>query len=134
MSAVEPHDSVDLRLAVTARAPAEAREAIARIGHSLDPDEAEALRLLVSELITNSVRHARLGPDDYIELDVEVNDDAVRVSVTDPGSGFVAAPRDPSPANPSGWGLYLVQRVADRWGVSNDGRTTVWFELRRYAR
>jgi anti-sigma regulatory factor (Ser/Thr protein kinase) len=134
MSAEQPQASVDLRLAVTARAPAEAREAIARIDHRLGPDEAETLRLLVSELITNSVRHARLGPDDYIELDVEVSDDAVRVSVTDSGSGFAAAPREPSPAEPSGWGLYLVQRVADRWGVSNDGRTTVWFELRRYAR
>jgi anti-sigma regulatory factor (Ser/Thr protein kinase) len=125
---------LEVRLAATARAPAEAREVIDRMEHDLDRDELEALRLLVSELITNSVRHAGLDPGDCIDLDVDVGSDAVRVSVTDSGSGFPAPPREPSPAEPSGWGLLLVQRVADRWGVSSDGRTSVWFELRRSSR
>ncbi|HEX2024967.1 MAG TPA: ATP-binding protein [Actinomycetota bacterium] len=120
-----------MRLPASARAPAEAREAIARMELGLDRDELDAIRLLISELVTNSVRHAGLDPEDYIDLDVDVGSEAVRVSVTDPGSGFVSRPRDPSPAEPSGWGLFLVQRVADRWGVSTDGRTSVWFELRR---
>jgi anti-sigma regulatory factor (Ser/Thr protein kinase) len=125
---------LEVRLAATARAPAEAREAIDRMQHDLDRDELEAIRLLVSELITNSVRHAGLDPGDHIDLDVDVGNDAVRVSVTDPGSGFSAPSREPSPTEPSGWGLLLIQRVADRWGVSSDGRTKVWFELRRSSR
>jgi hypothetical protein len=32
----------------------------------------------------------------------------------------------------TGWGLYLVQRLADRWGVKQDGRSKrIWFELHR---
>ena len=39
----------------------------------------------------------------------------------------------PDPVRPSGWGLYLVAELADRWGVDSDDRTLVWFELDRRA-
>jgi anti-sigma regulatory factor (Ser/Thr protein kinase) len=122
---------VETRLAPTARAPAQARRAVERLAGRLRPHEHQALQLLVSELVTNSVRHAELHPKQAIELEIRVRPDAVRVTVTDPGRGFVPPTAPPSPDQPTGWGLFLVQRVADRWGVRRDGQNEVWFELAR---
>jgi anti-sigma regulatory factor (Ser/Thr protein kinase) len=102
-----------------------------RLAPPLRPDELPAVRLLVSELVTNSVRHAGLDSHEWIDIQVEVEPDAVRVTVTDPGGGFMPPTRPPHPTEPSGWGLTLVQRMADRWGISSDSRTQVWFELHR---
>lgn len=100
----------------------------------------EQLRLLVTELVTNAVRHAGLTDDDRIGLRVFLSGGTVRVEVEDAGHGFVA-PDDPEPESDqvSGWGLYLMAKMADRWGVENrvlteeDSRgghaTLVWFEL-----
>jgi anti-sigma regulatory factor (Ser/Thr protein kinase) len=120
-----------VRLAPTTRAPAEARGVVERLTPPLRPEEVPAVRLLVSELVTNSVRHAGLNPHEWIDIRVDVDPHAVRVSVTDPGGGFHPPPQPPHPTEPSGWGLTLVQRMADRWGISSDGRTQVWFELHR---
>jgi anti-sigma regulatory factor (Ser/Thr protein kinase) len=88
------------------------------------------LCLLVSELVTNSVRHARLRPPDTIRLRVEVSDRLLRVGVTDPGEGFGADILEPAVRGPGGWGLFLTERLADRWGVDREsGWTTVWLEL-----
>lgn len=98
----------------------------------VDPRILEDLRLLVSELISNSVRHARLRADDWIELRMRTTPDQVRVEVNDPGSGFDVKSRGPDGPQSSGWGLYLVDRIADRWGVRQNDRTQqVWFELDR---
>jgi anti-sigma regulatory factor (Ser/Thr protein kinase) len=91
------------------------------------------VRLLVSELVTNAVRHANLAAGDVILLVFESVDHAFRVEVHDPGGGFVPTAPAPDPARPSGWGLYLVAELADRWGVDSDDRTLVWFELDRAA-
>lgn len=122
---------LEVRLAPTARAPWEARGAVERLARDLRPEELDALRLLVSELVTNSVRHAGMGRDGWIDLDVSVVPDAVRVTVTDPGGSLVSPGQPADPAGPSGWGLFLVQRMADRWGIASDGHTRVWFELHR---
>ncbi len=93
-------------------------------------DRFRALELLVSELVTNSVRHAQLGPGEQFAVRVNARGDRVAVMVEDPGPGF-RPPADPSPGSTSGWGLYLVDRLADRWGVEVDRATRVWFELPR---
>jgi anti-sigma regulatory factor (Ser/Thr protein kinase) len=58
----------------------------------------------------------------------------VRIEVSDGGAGFVP-PKRPAPRldaeEPGGWGLVLVDRLADRWGVARDEGTSVWFELDR---
>jgi anti-sigma regulatory factor (Ser/Thr protein kinase) len=122
---------IETRLAPTARAPAQARRAVERLAGRLRPYERHALQLLVSELVTNSVRHAELHPQQVIQLEIRVRPEAVRVSVSDPGQGFAPPTDPPSPHEPGGWGLFLVQRVADRWGVRRDGQNEVWFELAR---
>lgn len=83
--------------------------------------------LLVSELVTNAVRHAGVGPKDPIALRVAAWPRRVRVEVSDRGSFSGREPR-PRSDGASGWGLYLVDRLADRWGAAGG---TVWFELGR---
>jgi anti-sigma regulatory factor (Ser/Thr protein kinase) len=122
---------IERRLAVTPEAAAEARHALAEIAFA-DNRERD-VRLLVSELVTNAVRHANLAAGDVILLVVEVGDRLLRVEVHDPGGGFIPTAPSPDPARPSGWGLYLVAELADRWGVDSDERTLVWFELDRPA-
>jgi anti-sigma regulatory factor (Ser/Thr protein kinase) len=86
----------------------------------------------VSELVTNSVRHGELSASDHVHLRLADRGNRIRVEVTDPGDGFDSRPSPtPDPESPSGWGLFLVSRIADRWGMSGDGATTVWFELPR---
>ncbi len=123
--------SFEVQLPPTEQAPAAARRSLERLDGHLDPDGLETMRLLVSELVTNSVRHARLGDGGWINLSVEENPRALRVAVTDAGVGFDERPGPPQPGDPSGWGLHLVEQLADRWGVSRDGETSVWFEIDR---
>jgi anti-sigma regulatory factor (Ser/Thr protein kinase) len=86
-------------------------------------------RLLVSELVTNVVRHVEPKEgDDQIQLTVEQDDGHLRVEVADRGSGFEPAPRaDRDRA--SGWGLHILAQCAARWGVERNAGTRVWFEL-----
>jgi anti-sigma regulatory factor (Ser/Thr protein kinase) len=114
---------------------AEARQALGEVSDHLTPRRLEDARLLVSELVTNAIRHAGLGDDDVIKLVVVAGDRALRIEVCDPGPGFELREPDPGPdpARPSGWGLYLVRELSDRWGVERDQQTRVWFELDRDA-
>lgn len=129
---------VDIRLAASAEAPAAARRALERA--EVPEELLEDARLLVSELVTNSVRHAGLPDEASIEFCVRASADALMVEVADGGQGFnhisPARPRaGPGPVDASGWGLFLVDRIADRWGaVQMDGETRVWFELTPGAR
>jgi anti-sigma regulatory factor (Ser/Thr protein kinase) len=109
------------------QAPGSARRALRSLSGSIDPELAEDVRLLVSELVTNSLRHTG---STSIELEVWRSDEVVRVDVCDHGAGFdVSGP--PRPGKASGWGLFMVDRLADRWGVETNGHTRVWFELLR---
>lgn len=86
-------------------------------------------RLLVSELVANSVRHARIAPNDTIRVTAEVENGTLRVDVIDGGRGGgppVAGGIRPSPGSESGWGLFLVETLATRWG---HGTGRYWFEL-----
>jgi anti-sigma regulatory factor (Ser/Thr protein kinase) len=112
---------------------AEARRALGEVSDHLSPRRLEDARLLVSELVTNAIRHAGLRDDDVIMLVVVSGDRALRIEVCDPGPGFEVAEPAPDPAQPSGWGLYLVRELSDRWGVERAEQTRVWFELDREA-
>jgi len=108
---------------------ARARAAIAPLQRALAPDVFANLRLLVTELVTNSVRHARLRRDESIHLLVAASPRVLRVEVSDPGVGFEQGTPRPALDGSGGFGLYIADRLADRWGVdSEDGRTSVWLE------
>ncbi|MGH2710407.1 MAG: ATP-binding protein [Actinomycetota bacterium] len=123
----------EIQLAPTDLAPAAARHVVDRLEGQLDPAGLETMRLLVSELVTNCVRHARMTDADWINLSVREGPQALHVAVSDPGVGFEQRPGPPRPGDPSGWGLYLVEQLADRWGLNRDGATEVWFEIDRDA-
>jgi anti-sigma regulatory factor (Ser/Thr protein kinase) len=124
-------DSVDLRLNGSPEAPSVARRALSRLRGDIDPPVMETMRLLVTELISNSVKHSQ---SDSVRLKVAVGRSGVLVEVTDQGPGFRHQPRSSNPPRESGWGLFLVERLAHRWGVSREGSgTRVWFELRGTA-
>jgi anti-sigma regulatory factor (Ser/Thr protein kinase) len=91
--------------------------------------DVDTLRLLVSEVVTNAVRHG--GSSRPVEVHASWNAE-VRVEVCDQGDGFTPVPRQRAPDDPGGFGLLLVGSLADRWGVETDGGTTVWFVLRRH--
>jgi serine/threonine-protein kinase RsbW len=99
------------------------------LGPSVSGKVLEDATLLVSELVTNAVRHAPRTGSPGVELRLKVEHERVRVVVSDPGGGFDAAPRLPTASESSGWGLYLVDRLADRWGVIARDRNEVWFEI-----
>jgi anti-sigma regulatory factor (Ser/Thr protein kinase) len=118
-----------LRLPPDPEAAGAARHALDRLQGRLRPELLEDVRLLVSELVTNSVRHARLNPDGWITLRVDASASSLRIDVIDPGPGFEVRSVEPSIYQTSGWGLFLVDRIADRWGVERGKLTRVWFEL-----
>lgn len=106
-----------------------ARAAVARLRSDLDDPLVENMRLLVTELVTNCVRHAEAR---QIELVVIVAAKRVRVEVENLGDSFVPTPRAAGAERESGWGLFLVERLSESWGVlDEDGRTRVWFEMGR---
>lgn len=85
--------------------------------------------LLVTELVTNAVRHAQVGPERSVEVEMRRWPQRRRVDVVDPGSGF-ARVRPRSRTDDGGWGLLLVDRLATRWGVGREASgTRVWFEI-----
>jgi anti-sigma regulatory factor (Ser/Thr protein kinase) len=122
-------DTLRLRLSGGPDAAAVARRHLSRLRGDLDPPLMETMRLLVTELVSNSVKHASA---DTVELKVLVGRNAVWIEVLDEGPGFEPHPRSLDSRDDAGWGLFLVERLAHRWGVSQDGAATkVWFELLR---
>jgi len=109
---------------------AAARRVLDQLDGHVDREKLETARLLVTEVVTNAVRHvAREG---QIDLNVALRDDALRVEVLDPGGGgFVPRRRGPDSPMDGKWGLHFLEVLSDRWGIDSGHRTRVWFELAR---
>ena len=88
----------------------------------------EDVRLLLTELITTALRHAGMTPDDQIGVKAELSQGTVRIEVSDPGRDGPVEVRAPGPRG-GGYGLLLVDRLTDQWGVDLRDGTTVWAEL-----
>jgi anti-sigma regulatory factor (Ser/Thr protein kinase) len=123
-----PGMSVELEPGATAAG--EARAALAALDGRVDSEALDDIRLLVSELVTNSVRHAG-AERELVRLSVTSRDRTVRVEVSDGGCGFTPRERNAAADQVGGWGLHLVDRLSDRWGVEGGRRTRVWFEIDR---
>lgn len=100
------------------------RETLAELG--IDGGAADDAELLVSELVTNAVLHARSA----MRVTVDRRDGALRVSVSD-RSPVPPRLRDYGPDAVTGRGMLLVDRLARSWGVERhqDEGKQVWFEL-----
>jgi anti-sigma regulatory factor (Ser/Thr protein kinase) len=123
-------DDMSFELAGGPYAVTAARLALADLESRLDTSVAFDVRLLVSELVTNSVQHAQVAAEDSIVLSVAFSDTTVRVEVRDDGPGFEPPSSPPPDDADAGWGLFLVEQLADAWGVAED-RKGVWFEIER---
>jgi serine/threonine-protein kinase RsbW len=100
----------------------------AGLGYEMADDAA----LLASELVGNSIRHAKALPAGYLNVTWVINDDGVRVQVTDGGGGKRPHLRRVSLADTTGRGLAIVAALADDWGVDEEpAQTTVWAHLPR---
>ncbi len=106
-----------------------ARHSLDRLEGEVDPDQLDVLRLLMSEVVTNSIRHGR--GTRVVDVRLWLGRGSLRVEVEDRGPGFRPTR---ARATSGGWGLLLLDRLADRWGVRSGPGTTVWLELERYAR
>jgi len=114
-------------------APALARAQLTqRLEDALAPARLEELRLLVTELVANSVRHGGVGEEGRVVVEVALDDERAHVVVSDTAGG-AGKPRlrPPDLGGGGGFGLFLVDRVALAWGAEQGPSLRVWFELAR---
>jgi serine/threonine-protein kinase RsbW len=115
---------ISLTLPRSFEAAGVARRAIAPATYTLAPERRADFTLLVSELINNAVVHG----SGRIELQLERRGDAMWAQVSDEGPGFDAALDAVKHPASGGWGLQLLDALAERWGMA-ESSTRVWFEL-----
>jgi anti-sigma regulatory factor (Ser/Thr protein kinase) len=120
-----------LRLTANDFAPAIARHALVGIRDRLGEDLTDDAELLISELVTNSVRHGASDGPDQIDVIVSVTRRRVRVEVSDENVFRWDLVAHRLPAEQGGFGLLLLANLADRWGVERGPPTHVWFEIDR---
>ena len=122
---------LELKLPSDARAPATVRRSVQALSEHISEEILDDLLLLADEVVTNGLLHA---PEDNRWLLVKVlafpNPSLpIRVEVIDSGPGFEPSLRAPGVDETGGRGLFLVDALADRWGVDSQGGTRVWLEL-----
>jgi len=117
----------EAKLPRTKDAPRLARRCLRQwMGTALSEPELDDAELLVTELVTNAVRHGHGS----ITLQAGLDDDRVLIEVIDEGEGFEREVRRQDIEVVGGRGLGIVDTVAGRWGI-HEGTTHVWFELER---
>jgi anti-sigma regulatory factor (Ser/Thr protein kinase) len=114
-------------------ASADARAELAkRLAQRLDPELLGVAQLLLSELVNNCVLHGVAGrPGAWIDVTVSIFPRAVWIEVCDGGPSFRHRAMAAATEAVSGRGLYLVDQLSARWGISGHRRARVWFELDR---
>ena len=122
-------EELRLQLAGPADTVGVARSAVARFAAPRVPRDREFdLALIVSEVVTNAIRHGSAGGP--IELRAVATRDRLRVDVTDGGAGLALPVKAKEAGESGGFGLFLVEQLARRWGLVRQKQTTrVWFEF-----
>lgn len=111
------------------RAPASARSSLSALEPYVGADQLQSLQLVVTELITNSIRHSGIDEQAVIALDITLRDGVLRCTVSDPGRGFEKPDVvKPHTDRPGGFGLVILDSIASSWGVTRDELFRVWFE------
>jgi serine/threonine-protein kinase RsbW len=123
---------MDLRVVIAGgdKAAGHARRVLAeRLSAALPATVLGDLQLLVTEIVANSVRHGGVGEDGEIDLRVDVSDSRVRVEMRDTGIQADPRLRTPDLGGGGGFGMLLVSRMSERWGVEHEPNVVMWFEL-----
>lgn len=118
-----------LELPAELQSLARLRQAAEDLESELTDEQRQDLVLVATELFTNAVRHAGVTSDDRIDVVLERRPGSVRVEVRDPGPGFVPSAQAPGSRQVSGRGMFLLDQLADRWGVAHEAGFTVWGEF-----
>ncbi len=124
---------VEIALERSTRAPSVAREIVGRsLAARVAPRVLDNAQLVMSELVTNSVRHSGAPVGDELVVRVRVWQDRCRLEVEDSGHEGAIAARSPDLVHGNGMGLNLVQTLSERWGLvrAADGPTRVWAQLK----
>jgi anti-sigma regulatory factor (Ser/Thr protein kinase) len=106
-----------------------ARDAVAALGPAIPNDVVDRARLVLGELVANSIRHGRLRPGERIDVTIELMPDRLRCTVVDPGHGLNRAADAWWFAERAGWGLRMTEALASRWSVERRRGTEAWFEI-----
>jgi serine/threonine-protein kinase RsbW len=118
------------RLAHAASSLAEARHIAADlVADRLSPSRANEFFLMVSEVVGNAVRHGEPESDGRIGFRLEDEDKLLRAVVTDSAPEFTFDQYTFEGDNHDHMGLLMVDTLANRWGLSLDGKKAVWFEV-----
>ena len=129
---VDGGEPAPVAIPIGVQAPGVARRVVARsLADHVAPSVLETALLLVSELVSNSVRHSSVPEGEDLVLRVHLWHDGCRLEVEDPGRDGVIAPQPPDPLRAGGMGLHLVQTLSERWGLERvaEGGTRVWAQL-----
>jgi serine/threonine-protein kinase RsbW len=107
----------------------EARRRLAALSAPfLDAVQRDHLKLVISEVVTNAIRHG--ASDAVVTVAVTPKEEFLCVQVTDAGGGLAPKPQALASDEDGGFGLFLVERLTRRWGVTRENdHTRVWFEL-----
>jgi len=128
-------ERLNLRFVAEPQAVRAARNTLSVFDGLIDEETRRKLRLLVSELLANAVVHGSRRPTDSIAMRVGMSGGRICVQVRDRGPGFSRQPRRRrGELRAEGWGLFLVDHLADRWGVRSRPANELWFELDLAAR
>jgi hypothetical protein len=124
-------NTVTIDLPLEPESAQRARKELEQFRGSLDDAAFIDLRLLVNELVVEALRDPDSGGVGTIKLRAEVEGDRVHVAVAEGAGAYRLPSRRPEPGD-VGWGLHLVQRLSNRWGMQREGpRSTVWLEMLR---
>lgn len=122
-----------IRVAFSAESVAAARRALVLdlTARDLDEQTIDESEIVVSELLTNALRHAKPLSDGALRVRWKVRNEVVEIEVTDGGGETVPATAPRTVWGSSGRGLRIVRSMAHEWGVGEDrsGGVTVWAAL-----
>jgi anti-sigma regulatory factor (Ser/Thr protein kinase) len=123
-------DLMEVNVSAEAAAPAAARHAITHwLGARGSDRTLVDAPLVVSELVTNSVRHAGLPAGAMVRISAKLTAGMLRLEVEDQGTAGTVAPRAPDKERGAGFGLNIVDALSLRWGVERHGATLLWAEM-----
>jgi len=111
----------------TEKTPRLARRALDGQLAYLGPDAEGRMRLVMSEIVTNAIRHGHVDPDGQIHVNVDLTDAGARVEVRQPTTADAAMRT--GQRDEGGFGLQLLDRLTDAWGIDPGPPGIVWFEI-----
>lgn len=130
MPQVQDRAGGDMFLQADDRAPSRARKALGDVAVGVPREVMDRAELLISEAVTNSVRHGSRDADDAVRVSIDIDPSRIHIDVADRAPlDSPLQPRDPN-GTEGGLGLLLIDRMSDRWGATALPKgKTVWFEL-----